>query len=234
MMRIKLTVAILFIVASASSEGFAEPPYSDGLHWFRDSSERKAAYIEVYRAAAESARKLSQGLPAQSWGVILDIDETILDNSEYQRRLALTGKKYETSTWDAWVQESAAPILPGAKTFIDTVIDELHGQVILVTDRTQKQCPVTEQNLKKSFVRYQQILCDETGKRDKNSRFRAVLDGDAVAGIAKVNVLIWVGDNIRDFPHLDQGSPGDEAEFGVHYFVLPDPMYGSWVDVPKH
>jgi 5'-nucleotidase (lipoprotein e(P4) family) len=226
---------IVIALACAGLTGLSEPPpYPDGLHWFRDSAERKAAYIEVYRSAAESARNLSQGLPSQSWGVILDIDETILDNSEYQRRLALSGKKYETSTWDAWVQEAAAPVLPSAKTFIDTVIDDLRGQVILVTDRTQKQCPITEQNLKKVIIRYQQILCDDTGKRDKNARFRAVIDGDPAAGTPKVNVLIWVGDNIRDFPHLDQGSPGDEAEFGVHYFVLPDPMYGSWVNVPKH
>jgi 5'-nucleotidase (lipoprotein e(P4) family) len=231
-MRTRLRIAIAVLLASIGLAGLGESPYPDGLHWFRDSTERKAVYIEVYRAAAESARKLSQGLLPQSWGVILDIDETILDNSEYQRRLALSGRKYEASTWDAWVQEVAAPVLPGAKTFIDTVIDDLHGQVILVTDRTQKQCPITEQNLKKVFIRYQQILCDDTGKRDKNARFRAVLDGDPGAGIPKVNVLIWVGDNIRDFPHLDQGSPGDEAEFGLHYFVLPDPMYGSWQSVP--
>jgi len=231
----KLAIVIAVFAASVGLTGLAESPYPDGLHWFRDSSERKAAYIEVYRAAAESARKLSQGLAPQSWGVILDIDETILDNSEYQRRLALSGKKYETSTWDAWVREAAAPVLPGAKTFIDTVIDELHGQVILVTDRTQKQCPVTEQNLAKVFIRYlKPILCDDTGKRDKNARFRLVIDGNPPSAPDKINVLIWVGDNINDFPNLSQGAAGDEAEFGVHYFVLPNPMYGSWPALPNH
>jgi hypothetical protein len=55
------------------------------VHWYRDSAEQKAVYIETYRAAAVAARNLSQGLVPLSWGVILDIDETVLDNSDYEK-----------------------------------------------------------------------------------------------------------------------------------------------------
>jgi predicted secreted acid phosphatase len=48
---------------------------------------------------------------------------------------------------------------------------------------------------------------------------------------APVNVLIWVGGNIRDFPALTQAS-ATYPEFGVRYFALPNPIYGSWMQAP--
>lgn len=214
----------------------ATPAYPDSLHWFRDSAEQKAIYLETYWEATQAARKLSASLAAGSWGVILDIDETILDNSEYQKRLAVSGTTYDTKTWDAWVQEAAATALPGAKMFIDTVTDELHGRVVLVTNRTKAQCDVTERNLRQVSIRYEQIACDTTdpGDRrhgDKNERFQQIADG--ALNFSKMRVLIFIGDNIQDFPHLSQASPGDPADFGVRYFVLPNPMYGSWVGNPR-
>jgi 5'-nucleotidase (lipoprotein e(P4) family) len=239
-MRVKVAIALGVTIGLAAC---ATAPYPDGLHWFRDSAESKAAYIEIYRAATESARKLSQGLAPETWGVILDIDETILNNSEYQRRLALGGHKYEDSTWDAWVHEAAAPALPGAKAFIDTVIDELHGRVALVTNRTQIQCDITEKNLRQLLIRYDLIACDDTNPQDphhgdKNGRFNAIAMGQLIrpgkAELPPIQVLIFVGDNIQDFPHLSQSLPGDLANFGARYFVLPNPMYGSWQGLAAH
>lgn len=195
-----------------------------GIFWFRDSAERRAIYVETYRAATAAARAGSAGLAPRSWGVILDIDETVLDNSEYSFR---HGPGWEETSWDAWTREHAARRLPGAREFIDAVIDELHGQVILITNRAQKECADTEINLRGEGIRYDRILCDDTGAQDKNPRFRLVQQGTP-GGPGPLNVLLWVGDNIRDFPQLSQKDPGDPADYGVHYFVLPNPMYGSW------
>jgi predicted secreted acid phosphatase len=52
--------------------------------------------------------------------------------------------------------------------------------------------------------------------------------------IPPLKVVLWMGDNIRDFPALTQVSAGSPEEFGTRYFVLPNPMYGSWVDVARH
>jgi 5'-nucleotidase (lipoprotein e(P4) family) len=207
--------------------------FSDGLHWFRDSAEQQAIYLETYRDAAQAARSLSYGLMPQSWGVILDVDETVLNNSEYMKRLATTGQKFDPRTWDAWVQARSATALPGAKLFIDSILDQLHGQIVLVTNRTQAQCDATEDNLRRTNLRYSRILCDRSGDGDKNPRFHSIVNGESGAA-APLNVLIWIGDNIRDFPDLDQKSPGDLAQFGTRYFALPNPMYGSWQQVPGH
>lgn len=203
----------------------------DSIHWFRDSAEQKATYLETYHAATNSARTLSTGLQPGSWGVILDIDETILDNSDYQKSQALAGVGFTRESWNTWVLQRKATLLPGAKAFIDAVRDELHGKVALITNRSQDQCGATEDNLHALGLKYDQILCDDVGDGDKNPRFQKVIQG--VPGVtSRLNVLIWVGDNIQDFPGLTQATPGDFSLFGKSYFALPNPMYGSWQKVP--
>lgn len=200
----------------------AAPDYA--LHWYRDSAEQRAIYVETFRAAEAAARVASAGLAPRSWGVILDIDETLLDNSEYEKRL--NGALYSPPTWNAWVRERAAAALPGAREFTQAVHDGLHGQVVLVTNRGAAQCADTEANLQAVGILYDRILCDAVGDGDKNPRFRQVQDA---GGVAPLKIVLWMGDNIRDFPDLSQSNPGDPALFGTRYFVVPNPMYGSWV-----
>jgi len=202
----------------------------DSVHWFRDAAEQKAVYLEVYREATGSARLLSSGLPAGSWGVILDIDETILDNSDYQKRQALAGQGFTPDSWNAWILERSATRLPGAKEFIDAILDGLHGRVVLVTNRKEDQCSATEDNLRNLQIRYERVLCDRVGDSEKNGRFNTVIKGEPGVA-APLNVLIWIGDNIQDFPVLTQQAPSDYSAFGTRYFALPNPMYGSWQKV---
>ncbi len=177
--------------------------------------------------ATSSVRVQSSGLTPRSWGVILDVDETILDNSDYNKR---TNETYDKGTWATWVKEKHATLLPGAREFIRSVQD-LNGRIVLVTNRDESACPDTEANLNALGITYDLILCDKAGNQDKNSRFDAVQTGTTGA-LPPIKVLAWVGDNIRDFPKLSQQSLGDLNVFGTRYFVLPNPMYGSWVGNP--
>ena len=220
-MRNTLPIALVVLLSACASR---PPAISDGLHWFRDSAEQKAIYAEVYASATSAVRAASAGLAAGTWAVILDVDETILDNSDNEKQQALSVKPYDDKSWDVWVEQRKAPLLPGAKAFIDTVHGELKGRVVLVTNRPQAQCGATEDNLRAHQIPYDQILCDRVGDGNKNERFRSVTD--------TFNVLLWVGDNIRDFPGLTQQKPGDPSQFGKRYFVLPNTMYGSWTGVP--
>jgi 5'-nucleotidase (lipoprotein e(P4) family) len=206
------------------------PTQPNEIRWYRVSAEQRAIYAEVYRSATQAARARAATLPAGSWAVILDVDETVLDNSEYQKRLALSGQRYSDETWNAWVKERSAPALPGAQAFLDTVRNELKGRVVLVTNRKQSQCADTQENLRGVGIGFDVALCDATGDGNKNPRFQSVISG--TAGLPALNVILWVGDNIKDFPGLDQQHTGDAAEFGTRFFVLPNPMYGSWERLP--
>jgi 5'-nucleotidase (lipoprotein e(P4) family) len=203
------------------------------VKWVRQSAEYRALTREVYAMAGERLSELVGALPAQSWAVILDADETVLDNSEYQRRLAVANAPFDAKSWSAWVNERAAPAVPGALAFTK-LVRSLGGRVAIVTNRSMAECDATRENLRGVEIEADVVLCQPAGEADKNPRFRRVQDGGAAPGLPALTVVEWVGDNIQDFPSLTQSVRADSAvlsQFGKRYFVLPNPMYGSWEHV---
>lgn len=209
-------------------------PEPNALHWFRNSVEYRAVALEVYRLATEQVTRQAAGLPRGSWAVVMDADETVLDNSEYQRRIAVRGAPFSQDTWYAWTREQAASAVPGAVEFIRAV-QQLGGRMAIVTNRDQVVCPETEANLKKVGVAADVVLCRaDPAYSDKNPRFRAIAAGTTPAGLPPLRVIAWVGDNILDFPDLDQQTGRTALElFGTRYFMLPNPIYGSWERLPR-
>lgn len=204
------------------------------VRWTRASAEHRAAFLQAYRLAELRLRELEAGVPDGSWAVILDADETVIDNSAYQLRRAREGLGYTPESWNAWAREEAAPALPGAREFTQA-IRQLGGRVVIVTNRADEVCDPTRDNLRAVGVAFDLVLCQPTGAPgDKNPRFRAVREGSA--GLPPLRVLMWVGDNIRDFPGLDQpirvGGPAPYEPFGRTFILLPNPMYGSWERLP--
>lgn len=201
------------------------------VHWVRSAAEYRALTLQVYRSAADQLRELAEPLEPGSWAVVMDADETVLDNSEFQRRIAETGQTFEESLWDDWVLEENAELVPGAAGFI-ALVQQLGGRVAIVTNRDERLCPATRRNLAALGVRPMVVLCQaETG--EKEPRFEMVQEGSAAQGVGPLQVVMWVGDNVGDFPDLDQ-TLRDRAEaafqlFGRRYFVIPNPMYGSWL-----
>jgi 5'-nucleotidase (lipoprotein e(P4) family) len=219
-----------------TSDTKAPPCVGEGIttaiDWYRRSAEMKAVYLEVYRSAGAVAQEASKHRALGKWGVVLDIDETLLDNSEYQKELAQKGQGYSHATFLAWLKTQKATVLPGAAEFVHSVNYVWHGKVVLVTNQTPEECEQTRQRLTALDIRYDWMLCDGAGTGDKNERFREVQNGDS-GQHAPLDVVLWVGDSITDFPKLSQSSPGDLAQFGSRYFALPNPMYGSWSTLGK-
>ena len=206
----------------------------NSIHWLRNSVEYRALARQVFRQATEQVTRQAAGLPRGSWAVILDADETVLDNSEYQRRNAVRGTSFNAATWFAWVREQAAPPVPGAPEFTQAV-RRLGGRIAIVTGRDQVVCPETEANLRAAGIAADVVLCRaDPANSDKNPRFRAVAEGTTPAGLPPLRVIAWLGDNILDFPDLDQqAGPAALEPFGTRYFMLPNPMYGSWERLPR-
>jgi len=89
------------------------------------------------------------------------------------------------------------------------------------------------------------VLC-RGEDRQKEPRWEALEDGAAgswpgaqLSGDWQprpVSVLMWLGDNIGDFPHQEQDIRHLEeplSGFGTRFIVLPNPMYGSWEENPR-
>jgi 5'-nucleotidase (lipoprotein e(P4) family) len=211
-------------------EAQAQRPYPRDLLWARTSAEHTALFLQTFRAAGDRVAELARGRASGSWAVIVDADETLVDNSEYQRRLHGSGARFDSLTWDRWVRERAATALPGAVEYV-AAVQRLGGRVVVVTNREHDVCEPTRENMEALGMRVDLVLC-RRGVSDKNPRFEAVTAGRAGGGLPPLEVLQFVGDNIQDFPGLSQRSRDEGASafalFGDRYFVLPNPMYGSF------
>jgi 5'-nucleotidase (lipoprotein e(P4) family) len=199
--------------------------------WSRASAEHRALFLQTYRAAEAELEQRGRNLPRGNWAVVLDADETVLDNSVYQQERAQAGLGFTPQSWNAWVRRGAATALPGAAHFTKRA-QELGGRVVIVTNRDAEVCAATRDNLRRVEIPTDLVLCAPPGQSDKNIRFRAIEAGTAAPSVPAMRVVMYVGDNIQDFPNLGQesraGTDTAFAEFGRSYFLLPNPMYGSW------
>ena len=204
----------------------------ESIHWARDSAEHRALFLQVYRAATARVEAAAATRAPGTWAVVLDADETTIDNSLYQLERARVGKPFDAQSWRAWTVRREATPLPGAAAFLSRV-HALGGKIAIVTNRTATECPDTEAVFRACALAYDVMLCmPDGGPSDKNPRFEAVVRGTTPAALPPLEVVAFVGDNIRDFPGQSQAirRQGDEAfeAFGARFFLLPNPMYGSW------
>jgi 5'-nucleotidase (lipoprotein e(P4) family) len=240
--RSALSLAVIVVAACSPQRSALPAPVttsvaSDSLpndvKWVRRSAEYRALTRQVYAVAGDRLPELARGLPARSWAVILDADETVLDNSEYQRRLAVSHAPFDSKGWTAWVNERAAAAVPGSLEFTK-LVHSLGGRVAIVTNRSMAECEATRENLHAIGIEADVVLCQPPSEGNKNPRFQRVQSGTAATGLPALAVVEWLGDNIQDFPSLTQAARTDSTalnEFGKRYFILPNPMYGSWEHV---
>ena len=174
------------------------------------------------------------GLPP---AVVMDVDETVLDNSPYQARLVRDGASYDEATWDLWVAEKKAKAVPGVVEFARAAAAK--GVTILyISNRATHLKDATIANLKAEGlpVKDDSVFlglgtfvegCEQNGS-EKNCRRR-------LAG-QKYRVLMQFGDQLGDFAEIVANTPKDRDAlyeeyadwFGERWFMLPNPTYGSW------
>lgn len=222
---------IPIVSTSEPAAQFAGAKAPNDVHWYRVSAERALLYAQTYRAACAAVHARAANLAGRAWAVVLDADETILDNSEFQARLALSGASYDDGLWALWVKERRAPLLPGAREFVDEV-RRLGGRAVIVTNRDEALCEDTRANFAARGLAVDAMLC-KAATSDKNARFQSIRDGSAAPGLEPLDIVAVVGDNIGDFPNESQASRNG-SRFGVDYFLLPNPMYGSFQEVTFH
>lgn len=230
-------VIVIFFTLSLEAQ---TPPANlpPDVHWVRYSVEYPAICIQTYRWAWETVKAQADTVEGD-WAVILDIDETVLDNSRYQEILFETGEKYPYF-WDDWVRQEECPPVPGVKTFLDSVhtLGE-HAHVVFITNRKIHLEEATLNNLRKvGLWREGDVLLCRRDKSDtKILRRKEVREGTGrCEGMGKRKILALIGDQLADV--MEYPTPGTVLEnktqilkspdWGTRYFLLPNPMYGYW------
>jgi 5'-nucleotidase (lipoprotein e(P4) family) len=214
--------------APPESPAGSTPSSSLGLHWVRSSAEYRAILLQTYALAAERLEQKVAGQTGATWAVALDADETVISNSLYQKELYEQGGAYSRESWNAWTRRQEATALPGAREFLERA-RQLGGKIAIVTNRRAEVCAETEANFRALKLPFDVILC-RTDDRRKEPRWESVQKGSASPDLPPLEIVMWLGDNIEDFPAWDQEkrTAGDFSDFGDRFFVIPNPMYGSW------
>ncbi|HVP57856.1 MAG TPA: HAD family acid phosphatase [bacterium] len=218
----------------------------DGVLWMETAAE----YEMLTRIAYAQARQdLDLGLADTSWtaaleqagaysslptAVILDVDETVLDNSRFEGRLILDRSDYNESVWQDWVRQRAATVVPGADDFLKYAVSK-GVTVFYVTNRNARQEDDTRANLASAGLpvgtdRDVVLTRYENGwsSSDKSARRSHVCES--------YRVLLLVGDDLGDFVSGAKDTPENRTKlarqygtyWGSKWILLPNPLYGSW------
>ncbi|MEO8016795.1 MAG: HAD family acid phosphatase [Pseudomonadota bacterium] len=229
----------------------------EALHatlWMQVSPEYRAIVAQVYKLAEEkiaapgtgSAALEQSGVPAESLArlptaVVLDLDETVLDNTVYQARLLRDRTVYNAKSWGEWVGAGEAEGLPGARSFIARA-RALGHTVFFITNRdcttpaptASDPCPAKTATMRNLVALGIDAAPDpdhmllrgerpewNTGAKTRRRAFIA----------ANYRIVALVGDDLGDFtdPQIYAGDRARlEPRFGQSWFLLPNPIYGSW------
>jgi len=216
--------------------------------WVQTAVEYRANSLQAFQLAR---RLLDDALADPSWtaaleqvgnfgalppAIILDVDETALDNSFFEARLTLDNEVYSEPLWDAWVLEEAAIPIPGALEFIQYATGR-GVTVFYVTNRRAHLEDATRANLEATGFELPDDLDvllmrgerPEWDASDKTPRRREVASG--------YRVLLMFGDNMGDFTAASAGTVAERLEFadshrdywGSRWIMLANPTYGSFI-----
>ncbi|WDI32276.1 HAD family acid phosphatase [Hyphococcus flavus] len=248
--RFIATCAAIFMLAGCATTPVPDAPSGpapdDRLNatlWMQQAVEYKAATETVYALAS---KRLDEALADRSWtaapaeqgagyenlppAIILDADETVIDNSPFQAMMVTTGAGFSEDTWNDWARDEKAMAVPGALQFTQEAAAK-GVTVFYVTNRSEVVDGATTRNLAAlgfPMKAGEDTVLTKTDTSKKGVR-RAMVT-------ANYRVLLLIGDNFGDFVDDYKGTPTERQQvydanaerWGREWLVLPNPSYGSW------
>ncbi len=137
-MTVRIVLKFLLIVSIFTGCQTPERnPLLQATVWMQTAAEYEANTITLYRNAQLQIKQLVSKRTSKDkrpMAIIMDIDETVLDNSPYSAYRVLYGRDYSPLEWDGWVKDRQAKLIPGSKEFIETV--KPYVRIFWVTNRT--------------------------------------------------------------------------------------------------
>lgn len=200
--------------------------------WFRYAAESRALYYQAYNIATwRLAQAVANSCDTNKLAVIMDIDETILDNTPFQAFLIAHGTNFNESAWNAWAKQARSQALPGATNFLQYA-HSCNVDIFYLSNRSTNLFEVTQTNLENlgfPCVNKAHLLLQQTNEGKEPHR----------QWIEKnYEVVLLMGDYLDDLSSVGANTVKDrfawadtnQQNFGSNYIVLPNPMYGNWED----
>lgn len=221
--------------------------------WMQTAVEYRASALQAYHAARialdaalvdrnETAAVEQTGdvgsLPP---AVILDLDETVLDNSPFEARLIVDSRPgkpavYSDPAWRAWMNEQKQRAIPGAVEFLDYARSRGVTPIYITNSSALDGGEAAE---RAALDRLHVPLANGALLMRGENGWNSTDKGPRRAFVAhRYRILLLVGDNFEDFVSVPpdartvQGRDAMAAQYadwwGSRWIVLPNPTYGSW------
>ena len=224
MIRIIILLLFPFILYSQNEVGFNNNErLPNDVRWVTKSKEYISLCQQIYETAIIEVIK--QSVRNTKPVIIMDLDETVLDNSKYQIELFQNQLNYNIDSWNTWVKKEVADLVPGAKEFILQYKKNPNARIIYISNREQKTLDATKNNMKALGIYFEEdvFLLRKNNNDTKVIRRSEVFEGNKrMKKYGPQKVVAYFGDAIGDFPE------NNKYIFGRNKFILPNPMYGQW------
>ena len=200
-------------------------------NWYQTSGEARALYLQGYNVATQRLKEYLKTPHTKPYSIVLDLDETVLDNSPYQAENIILGRGYDSKSWDEWVNMKKAKAVPGAKEFLQFA-DKNGVKIYYISDRTESQLEATIENLRAEGIPVQAndsvLLKNKDDKSGKVNRREYVKN--------HTQLIMLFGDNLSDFDLFSSKSIDERnakveelsKEFGDRFIIFPNPLYGAF------
>ncbi len=257
-MKLYVSLAILLMLGCAHSDDIAVRPAPscpeidclrthenlDATLYLQTAAEYEASALQTFQMARIL---VEQGMNDASWtaldgsgegmpaAVIVDVDDTVLDNSPYQARLILDDQEFAGESWRAWVEQAAAEPVPGADEFARWA-ESRNVTIFYVTNRTTEEEAATRRNLRSAGFPLRDDIDTVLTKNEREG-----WGSDKTPRRAHVardfRVLLLIGDDLGDFvPRTWSGVESrrqlieaNRDRWGRQWLMVPNPTYGSWM-----
>lgn len=202
----------------------------NAMLWHQTSGEYRALCYQAYTLAKLRLDEALKNKFDKKPAVIVDIDETVLDNSPYNANLIVTEGSFSQATWKAWTQGAQSIPVPGALEFMNYAVTK-GADVFYISNRKLEEKEGTLTNLiKMGFPQADTahlLLRTEPGGKEKR-RLKVTETHE---------VVLLCGDNLNDFTDIFEKKSVAERfdgveklkdQWGRKFIVLPNPIYGDW------
>lgn len=244
---VSMFASTFFATAAAAQQAAAPAPQTRDLDYqtaavlyMQRAAEYRALAHQAFNAAriqldADLDKKNSKRLPKPERkmprAIVVDVDETVLDNSPAQAKGIRNNTPYNPPDWYVWSNLRRAKAVPGSVEFLNYAVSK-GVKVFYISNRDEKnEKQATLDNLKS--VGFTDVAADNvflrTAESGKDAR-RALVT-------AKHRIVLLVGDNLDDFTSAferksvaDRFAEVDKVrdQWGKRFIVLPNAMYGTW------
>ncbi|TLU76496.1 5'-nucleotidase, lipoprotein e(P4) family [Mannheimia varigena] len=202
-----------------------------GVNWVQQSGEYQALAHQAFNTAkmAFDQAKVKKG---KKKAVVVDLDETMVDNSPYAGWQVKNHKPFDGESWTRWVNARQTGAIAGAVEF-NNYVNSHKGTVFYVSNRKddgEKAGTIDDMNKLGFNGVSEKTLFLKKDKSNKTPRFEEIEKQG-------YEIVLYVGDNLNDFGDATYRKSNAERRafvaensklFGKKFIVLPNPNYGDW------